>query len=103
MYLYSTFVFPFRCSCTNQLLQKFPTFPEDGILETALLGYEERAYWKWDTALKVIVVKYNDNKTREWGISFNSELIKTWNDFEKFELKNETTLDNVAPASRNER
>lgn len=74
-------------------------FREDGILETALLGYEDRANWKWDTALKVIVVKYYDGKTREWGITFNSEKVQAWNDFEKFELKNETTLDNVAPAS----
>jgi hypothetical protein len=73
-------------------------FREDGILETALLGYEDRATWKWDTTNKVILVKYNDGKIREWGISFNSEEIKAWNDFEEFKLKNETSLDNVAPA-----
>lgn len=74
-------------------------FREDGILETALLGYEERANWKWDTTKKVIVVKYNDGKIREWGISFNSEEVKAWNDFEEFKLKNETSLDNVSPAA----
>jgi hypothetical protein len=71
-------------------------FRGDGTLEYALLGVQEKAYWKWDTTKKVITVKYNDGKTREWGITFNPGAIKAWNDFEEFKLEAEPSLDNIS-------
>lgn len=74
-------------------------FRADGILESAVLGLADKAEWKWDTTEKVIVVKYNDGKTRKWNIVFNPEETKAFNDFEEYKLLMENSLDNIAPAA----